>query len=97
MIDKKARVRRRRYLDTGMMVPDELRAWILARRVAQARERREWMTVREPPADAIRLSLSLIVLAARLQGWPPPEDPVTRREDEVMYERWRRLRARMTP
>lgn len=76
---------------------EELRAWILARRAAEARERRERTSVPESPSDAIRRSLALIALGARLHGWPHPEDAVTRREDGIVYERWRRLRARMGP
>lgn len=47
-----------------------------------------------PPAQAIAAALSLVELDGRLHGWPPPADPVTEREDLIVWERFARLRAR---
>lgn len=93
--DTTARESSRRY--TGIMSGEELRSWIRVRREAASRERSEWRNACGPPEEAIHQALSLIELWARLHGWPAPEDVVTRREDEIMYERWRRLRARLQP
>ncbi|MGD2116004.1 MAG: hypothetical protein PVG07_13180 [Acidobacteriota bacterium] len=60
-------------------------------RAAGERERQEARTVASPP-DSIRAGLDLIALTARLHGWPIPEDPVRRREDDLARERWSRLR-----
>jgi hypothetical protein len=66
---------------------------VAARRAAEARERRE-QRQGSPAADAaIAGALALIALAGRLHGWPPPEDPVSGREDLEGYRRWARLRA----
>jgi hypothetical protein len=66
---------------------------VAARHAAEARERQE-QREEGPSADvAIAGALALVALAGRLHGWPPPEDPVSRREDLEGYRRWARLRA----
>jgi hypothetical protein len=76
------------------MRPEDARRWVEARRAAEARERQEARD-RTDSADSISAAFALIALAGRLQGWPPVEDPVTIREDELARERWRRLRERL--
>jgi hypothetical protein len=70
---------------------EDLRRWVADRRLAGEREREE---ARRSgfDRDPIRSSLELIDLAARLHGWPVPEDRVRRREDELARDRWIRLR-----
>jgi hypothetical protein len=68
-----------------------LERWIRSRRDAAERERQE--SSARPPSDSIRAGLALIRLGARFQGWPAPEDPVSRREDLDGYASWARLRA----
>jgi len=66
---------------------------VASRRAAEARERQE-QRQRGPSADAaIAGALALSALAGRLHGWPPPEDPVSRREDPEGYRLWARLHA----
>jgi hypothetical protein len=72
---------------------EDLRRWIEARRVAEARERVEQRQAGPAPASAIAAALALVALAGRLTGWPPAEDPVSQREDAEGYRRWARLRA----
>jgi len=73
--------------------PEDLRRWIGDRRAAEARERAEQRQAGPSPATAIAQALALIALAGRLQGWPPPDDPIGRHEDAEGYRRWDRLRA----
>lgn len=71
--------------------PEELKRWVENQRAAAERERQQALGgsfVRDP----VRAGLDLIALAARLHGWPIPEDPVRQREDELARERWSRLR-----
>jgi fermentation-respiration switch protein FrsA (DUF1100 family) len=76
------------------MRAEDARRWAEARRLVEERERQE---AREQAAhvDPIGAALALIALAGRLQGWPPVDDPVSVREDELARDRWRRLRQRM--
>lgn len=73
------------------MHPEDLRRWVADQRAAAERERAE---VREEgfSPDPIGAGFDLIELAAELYGWPVPEDSVTQREDELVRERWVRLR-----
>jgi hypothetical protein len=82
-----------RYTD-GIMRTEDLRAWVHAKRAAEAREREESRTTVVDATDSIRTGLALIALAARLHGWPLPEDSVTKREDAEVRERWSVLRRR---
>ena len=73
------------------MRSEDLRRWAENQRAAAERER---AAVRERgfSPDPIAAGLDLIDLAAELYGWPVPEDAVTQREDELVRERWVRLR-----
>jgi hypothetical protein len=73
------------------MRQDDLRRWADDQRASAERERAE-ARERSFAPDPIEAALDLIALGAELQGWPVPDDPVTRREDELARERWVRLR-----
>jgi hypothetical protein len=73
----------------------DLRRWVDDRRAVARLEQAQLADTWGSPAQAIASALSLIALAGRLHGWPPPADPVTEREDEAMWERFARLRARL--
>jgi hypothetical protein len=72
----------------------DLRRWVDNRRAVARVEQTHLADAWGPPAQAIAAALSLIALEGRLRGWPPPPDPVADREDEAMWERFARLRAR---
>ncbi len=74
------------------MSPDELRRWIAARRAAAARERAEIRNNPPTASQAVQAALTLINFTANLHGWPPPEDPVTVREDREVRAAWAKLR-----
>lgn len=76
------------------MKAEDLRRWVADQRAAEARIRAEQREQGPQPQEAIASALSLIAIAGSLHGWPMPEDAVSRREDEEMYERWHRLRLR---
>lgn len=78
------------------MRPEDLRRWVGDQRAAAERERAA-VRVGGFSTDPIAAGLDLIDLAAELYGWPIPEDPVTRREDELVRERWVRLRRALRP
>jgi hypothetical protein len=72
---------------------EALRRWLAGRR---ATEKREWAEVRRAPLspeESWRQALQLIAFAADRHGWPLPDDPLSAREDDLAYARWRRLRA----
>jgi hypothetical protein len=78
------------------MVPAELRRWVLSRRAA-AEEERRLAQAEQPSADeAFDRALDLIALAADLHGWPLPEDATSLAQDHAAYERWSKLRRRLT-
>jgi len=70
----------------------EMARWIASRRAAEERERRELGARAPAPREAVRGALELLALWTRLHGWPPAEDPVSRREDARAIDQWRRLR-----
>jgi hypothetical protein len=72
----------------------DLRRWVDDRRAVARREHAQLADTWGQPAQAIAAALSLIALEGRLRGWPPPADPVTDREDQAMWERFARLRAK---
>jgi len=74
-----------------------LSEWLISRRAAEARERREMRETGPDPRRAIEQALALIALGGELHGWPAPEDPVSEREDAEMREQWSRLRAALRP
>jgi hypothetical protein len=71
---------------------DNLRRWVEDQRAGEERERQE---AREKglASNSIAAAFDLIDLAARLHGWPIPEDPVRRRDVELARDRWDRVRA----
>ncbi len=72
----------------------DLRRWVDDRRAVARLEQALVADTWGPPAQAIAAALSLIALEGRLHGWPPPSDLVTEREDQAMWERFARLRAK---
>lgn len=77
---------------TSKPTTEELRRWAGNHRAAVEREREE-IRGGSYVADPIKAGLGLIALAARLQGWPVPVDPVRQREDDAARETWDRLRT----
>ena len=73
------------------MRPEDLRRWVAEKRAVAERERAEVRNGSFSP-DPINAALDLIALGGELHGWPPPEDRVTIREDELARECWLRLR-----
>jgi hypothetical protein len=82
---------------TVLVDPDSARRWIEARRAAARREAREAREAGPHAASAIASALALVALTGQLHGWPVPESATDRREDELVRERWARLRARLRP
>jgi hypothetical protein len=72
-----------------------VRAWVAARRAGAERERDEARGHPPPAEESLWRAFALIDLSA--SGWPRPEDPVSRREDELGWARWARLRRRLRP
>ena len=64
-----------------------------SRRAGQRREREELRRKLAPAEEAVQAALGLIALAGEHLGWPLPEDPVSLREEQLVYERWARLRG----
>jgi hypothetical protein len=77
------------------MRAEDLRRWVENQRAAEARVREEQRRRGPRPQEAIAGALDLTAVAARLHGWPLPEDDVSRREDERLYDCWHRLRQRL--
>ena len=75
---------------------ENIRRWIKSRRAAEQRERDGRAEDIPSPAGSVARALSLITLAASVHGWPLPSDPVSTREDVQAYERWVRLRTRLS-
>jgi hypothetical protein len=75
--------------------PEDLRRWVENQRAAEALIREEQRRRGPQPEEAIASALSLIEIGAHLHGWPAPEDEVSRREDETLYDCWHRLRLHM--
>lgn len=61
-------------------------------RAAALREDEARARTPESPREAIVAALALTALYERLHGWPPPDDPVSLREDEAVRDRFARLR-----
>ena len=49
------------------------------------------------PQRSVQAAFELLNLWGALHGWPPPEDPIDRREDAVVRERFARLTASIRP
>ena len=73
-----------------------IRRWIEGRRAAERRERDAQTEDTPPPGESIARALRLIAFAASIHGWPLPRDPASAREDTEAYERWVRLRTRLS-
>ena len=78
------------------MLREEMRRWIDSRRAAERRERLEHAVSAVDSAASFEGAVDLIRLAARLHGWPLPEDEPRRRETELARDRWMRLRRVLT-
>ena len=75
------------------MQPSDLIAWVESRRAAEERERSELREAGPDPSAAIESALALAALAARLHGWPIPKSEVDLREEELVRQRWAKVRA----
>lgn len=78
-----------------MMNREDLRRWAENHRVAAERELQELRDRPTTPQQAIAAALELLRFDESLHGDPFRRvDPVSRREDEQMWEAWRILRLR---
>lgn len=76
------------------MRPEDIRRWDENQRAAAARERAEARAHPLSPSEAWAAALALLVFDEEMNGSPfDRDDPVTRREDEAMWEAWAKLRA----
>jgi hypothetical protein len=75
---------------------ESIRRWIKSRRAAERWERDVSVENTPSPAESVARALDLITLAASVHGWTLPSDPVNAREDARAYERWVRLRTRLS-
>jgi hypothetical protein len=73
--------------------PSDLIAWVESRRAAEDRERSELRQAGPNPSAAIESALALVALAGHLHGWPVPKSEVDLREDELVRQRWAKVRA----
>ena len=73
-----------------------IRRWVEGRRAAERRERDAQTGDTPSPGESIGRALRLITFAASIHGWPLPRDPASVREDTQAYERWVRLRTRLS-
>ncbi len=72
--------------------PDDVRRWAENRRIANVVEVRDLIEHWGEPQRSVQAAFELLNLWGALHGWPPPEDPIDRREDAVVRERFARLR-----
>lgn len=72
--------------------PEDVRRWAENRRIANVLEVRDLMAHWGEPERAVQAHFELLNLWAELHGWPPPESPVDRRDNLVVWERFARLR-----
>jgi len=75
------------------MESSDLIAWVESRRAAAERERSELREAGPNPSAAIESALALVSLAAHLHGWPIPKSEVDLREEELVRQRWAKVRA----
>jgi hypothetical protein len=73
--------------------PSDLITWVRSRRAAEDRERAEVSQAAPNSSAAIESALALISLAAHLHGWPIPKSEVDLREEELVRQRWAKVRA----
>ncbi|MEA2564122.1 MAG: hypothetical protein QOH06_5626 [Acidobacteriota bacterium] len=74
------------------MQPSDLIAWVESRRAAEDRERSELRQAGPNPSAAIESALALVALAGHLHGWPVPKSEVDLREEELVRQRWAKVR-----
>jgi len=72
--------------------PEDVRRWAENRRIANAIEVRELLQHWGEPERSVQAFFELTNLWAALHGWPPPESPVDRRDNLMVWERFARLR-----
>jgi hypothetical protein len=77
------------------MNPDDIRAWAENHAAAAKRERVESRNQPLTPEMAFEYALDLLLFDESQNGSPfEREDPVSKREDQQMWEAWAKLRAR---
>ncbi len=75
--------------------PDDVRRWVENFRCASEREMAELRRNPRTPQEAIAAAMALLRYDETLHGNPfERDDPVSRREDEELWESWAKLRAR---
>ena len=72
--------------------PKDVRRWAADRAAANVVEVRELVEHWGEPERSVEAAFALLDLWAAIHGWPPPEDPIDRREDLVVWDRFARLR-----
>jgi hypothetical protein len=79
-----------------MVRAEELRRWAAQRELGAQREISELRNAAPPPEEAFESGLRMIALAARLHGWPLPQEEREVQEELEIFFRWARLRRRFT-
>lgn len=90
-LDQMAREAEEIGLMASRSTPEDLRNWVENWRATAVRER-QGERLRAMSSGAVRMALDLIAIASWLHGWPIAEDTVRRREDDLGWRRWSRLR-----
>jgi hypothetical protein len=67
------------------------RRWWLARARAETVER-QLARDRTDERNVVALALDFMTLVESMHGWPPPRDPVSDRENEIVRATWKRMR-----
>jgi len=75
----------------------DIKRWAENRRTANAVEVRELRTAWGTPEKAFSAFVQMLGLYARVNGWPPPDDPIDRRDQEAVWRRFDKLRSRLSP
>ena len=72
--------------------PEDVRRWAENRRIANVLEVRDLMAHWGEPERAVQAHFELLNLWQALHGGPPPESPIDRRDNLLVWERFARLR-----
>ncbi len=81
---------------TGLVRRDDLVRFVENHRAVARREAEDLKHHPDSADKAIAAALALVAIYEALHGWPPPEDPVSTREDAEARERFARLRRSYT-